>query len=64
MLQEHVHLLPRLLEQSGATPAMMATRDGFGEALLELGEKDPRVVVVCADLAESTRVLGDRKSVV
>ena len=58
MLQEHVHLLPRLLEQSGATPAMMATRDGFGEALLELGEKDPRVVVVCADLAESTRVLG------
>lgn len=34
-----------------------ATRDGFGKALLELGEKDPRVVVLCADLAESTRVL-------
>ena len=35
-----------------------ATRDGFGRALLELGEKDKRVVVVCADLAESTRVLA------
>src|SRR5947207_2639327 len=35
-----------------------ATRDGFGEALLELGAKDPRVVVLCADLAESTRVLA------
>lgn len=37
---------------------MAATRDGFGQALLELGEKDPRVVVLCADLAESTRVLA------
>lgn len=34
-----------------------ATRDGFGDALLELGESDPRVVVLCADLAESTRTL-------
>jgi transketolase len=32
------------------------TRDGFGEALLELGEKNPNVVVLCADLTESTRV--------
>ena len=39
-------------------PDLAATRDGFGKALLELGEKDPRVVVVCADLAESTRVLA------
>ncbi|MEK7120502.1 MAG: transketolase C-terminal domain-containing protein [Patescibacteria group bacterium] len=31
-------------------------RDGFGKALLELGEKDKNVVVLCADLAESTRV--------
>jgi len=35
-----------------------ATRDGFGRALLELGEKNKDVVVVCADLAESTRVLA------
>ncbi len=32
-----------------------ATRDGFGEALIELGEKDPNVVVLTADLSESTR---------
>ena len=37
--------------------AMEATRDGFGKALLELGESNPQVVVLCADLAESTRVL-------
>jgi transketolase len=38
-------------------PAMAATRDGFGHALMALGESKPDVVVVCADLAESTRVL-------
>lgn len=31
------------------------TRDGYGEALLELG-KDKKIMVLCADLAESTRV--------
>lgn len=31
-------------------------RDGFGEALVELGKKNPDVVVLTADLAESTRV--------
>ncbi len=35
-----------------------ATRDGFGDALLSLGESDPRVIVLCADLAESTRTLA------
>jgi transketolase len=33
------------------------TRDGFGAGLLELGETNKDVVVLCADLAESTRVL-------
>lgn len=32
------------------------TRDGFGKGLVEAGKRDPRVVAVCADLAESTRV--------
>lgn len=32
------------------------TRDGFGKALLSLGEENKNVVVLCADLAESTRV--------
>lgn len=31
------------------------TRDGYGQGLVELGKKDERVVVLCADLSESTR---------
>lgn len=34
---------------------MKSTRDGYGEALVELGGLDPNVVVLDADLAESTR---------
>lgn len=40
-----------------SNPALQATRDGFGEALVELGEQNPDIVVLTADLAESTRVL-------
>jgi transketolase len=57
MLNPQLKLLPDLLKNSAATPAMGATRDGFGRALMELGDKNPNVVVLCADLAESTRVL-------
>jgi|SRR3989344_8265975 len=35
---------------------MVPTRDGFGKGLVEAGEKDDRVVVLCADLSESTRI--------
>lgn len=35
---------------------LKSTRDGFGEAMFELGKKNKDVVVVSADLAESTRV--------
>lgn len=31
------------------------TRDGFGKGVVEAGKADPRIVVLCADLAESTR---------
>ena len=31
------------------------TRDGYGEGLVIAGEHDPNVVVLCADLSESTR---------
>lgn len=31
------------------------TRDGYGLGLVDLGEKDKRVVALCADLIESTR---------
>src|SRR5512140_3777094 len=34
---------------------MIATRDGYGKGLVRAGEADKRVVVLCADLTESTR---------
>lgn len=33
----------------------IATRDSYGRTLVELGEKDPRIVVLDADLAASTK---------
>jgi transketolase len=36
-------------------PEMSPTRDGYGKGVVEAGEKDERVVVLCADLTESTR---------
>ncbi len=36
-------------------PQKKATRDAFGEALLELGQKNPDVVALTADLGESVR---------
>ena len=38
-----------------------ATRAGYGAGLLDLGEKDENVVVLTADLAESTQVLDFAK---
>ncbi len=38
-----------------AATAKKATRDGYGEAILILGEKNPQVVVLDADTASSTR---------
>ena len=32
------------------------TRDGFGHGLVEAGEKDERVMALCADLSKSTRM--------
>jgi transketolase len=37
---------------------MKSIRDGFGKALVELGETNKDIVVLTADLAESTRVKG------
>ncbi|MEK7077506.1 MAG: transketolase family protein [Patescibacteria group bacterium] len=42
-------------------PEMKATRDGYGEGLVLAGEKNKNVVVLCADLTESTRSLGFQK---
>ncbi len=49
-----IPLNPRLLK---ADIEQVPTRNGYGEALLELGSADPNVFVLTADLAESTRVL-------
>lgn len=53
-----LHPDSKLKENIFEKPDMAATRDGFGQALLELGESNPKVVVLCADLAESTRTLA------
>lgn len=37
------------------------TRHGFGDALVSLGKKNENVMVLCADLAESTRTADFRK---
>ena len=47
----------KLKENIFDKPESAPTRDGFGKALLELGESNPKVVALCADLAESTRML-------
>ena len=38
-----------------------ATRNGYGEGLVEAGKGDERVVVLCADLTESTKVDAFKK---
>jgi transketolase len=47
----------KLKENLFDKPEQVPTRDGFGTALLELGQSNPKVVALCADLAESTRML-------
>jgi transketolase len=37
------------------SPEMIATRDGYGQGLVELGKKNPNVVVLTGDLSDSTR---------
>lgn len=53
MIRPEAHLVPNIFDK--AALAQMPTRDGFGRGVVEAGEKDERVVVLCADLAESTR---------
>ena len=36
-------------------PKLAALRDGFSEGILKLGEENKNVVLLCADVAESTR---------
>ena len=50
MLSKNTYLIPNLTK-----PEMIPTRDGYGKGVVEAGEKDERIVVLCADLTESTR---------
>ncbi len=47
------NLVPNVLDLKSLE--QKPTRDGYGLGLVDLGEKDPRVVALCADLTESTR---------
>jgi transketolase len=51
MLNPYLHLNEGIFKK----PDLKPVRDGFGEALVELGKKNPKVVVLTADLKESTR---------
>jgi len=46
------NLNPKLFDED---VEQVPTRNGYGEGLVELGEKNPSVVVLTGDLAESTR---------
>ena len=53
MLNPGAKLIDNLFDKT--TLQMVATRDGYGKGLVEAGQKDEKVVVLCADLTESTR---------
>lgn len=53
MINPKAKLVENLFDKSKLE--MAPTRDGYGKGLVEAGEKDERVVVLCADLTESTR---------
>lgn len=52
MINPNAKLSADLLDKSKLE--MAPTRRGYGKGLVEAGEKDERVVVLCADLTEST----------
>jgi len=58
MLKKSSHLSDKTFEKD---LEKVATRDGFGKGLLEAGKKDERIVALCADLTESTRIEYFRK---
>src|SRR3989344_6972932 len=52
MIHKDAHLIPNIFE---GKLEQAPTRDGFGKGVVEAGTDDGRVVVLCADLSESTR---------
>jgi transketolase len=61
-MTENMPTLPRTPAKTAAQPiAERPTRDGFGEGLVLAAKRDKSIVVLCADLTESTRVLEFKK---
>ena len=54
MLNPDLKLNPKIFD---ADVEQVAIREGFGAGLVEAGQSDPRVVVLCADLTESAQAL-------
>ena len=52
MINSKVYLTENLFEKD---VAKAPTRNGYGEGVVEAGEKNENIVVLCADLTESTR---------
>ena len=48
--------------RNAADLKQVPTRNGFGEGLIEAGNRNANVVGICADLAESTRMEGFKKA--
>lgn len=55
MMRKDAYLAENIFERTKLE--MVPIRDGYGKGLVRAGEKDERVVVLCADLVESTRSL-------
>ncbi|MFT5280739.1 MAG: transketolase [Flavobacteriaceae bacterium] len=54
MINKDLHLVEDIFNTESLEK--VPTRNGFGEGLLEAGRLDERVVALCADLSESTRM--------
>ena len=52
MLNPDLKLNPKLFD---ADVEQRSTREGYGDGLVELGDKNPNVVALTADLSESTK---------
>src|SRR4051794_9445550 len=46
----------KLKENMFDAPELAPTRAGFGQGLLEAADQDERIVALCADLTESTKM--------
>lgn len=51
-----------LVDYGAAGVKQVPTRNGFGEGLIEAGDRDRNVIGICADLSESTRFEGFKKA--